>query len=169
MNARFTLKHAVLLALVAILIALNIMDVSSPAQAASPRGQTVSPTIVPAHYTGERTPETGIVSITCRNRNHFEYHNEDKTQCGDAVAVVIEQNDDSTAINQPSTPVIIDNDGVSIPSDGGSSNGGSTQHTNNGNHYGNDKPDNNAKDVKNQHNGENTAAEHHEEPKGKSK
>jgi hypothetical protein len=33
--------------------------------------------------------------------------------------------------------------------------------TNKGNHYGNDKPDNNSKDVKNPHNGENTYDEHH--------
>jgi hypothetical protein len=35
-------------------------------------------------------------------------------------------------------------------------------HTDNGNHYGNDKPDNNSHDVNNSHNGENTAADHHD-------
>lgn len=34
-------------------------------------------------------------------------------------------------------------------------------HTDNGNHYGNDRPDNNDRDVNNPHNGEDTAEEHH--------
>jgi hypothetical protein len=63
-------------------------------------------------------------------------------------------------------PVVVEDDEPIVIDDGGVDMGDDDTdvktHTDNGNHYGNDKPDNNSKDVKNKHNGEQTAADHHD-------
>ena len=69
----------------------------------------------------------------------------------------VTEDDDDTEITETEVVVVI---GDPKPEDETETE--TETHTDNGNHYGNDKPDNNSHDVNNSHNGENTAADHHD-------
>jgi hypothetical protein len=109
---------------------------------------------------------TGPVSITCIERDLWGYHNDDQATCGDGATKGAASNGTTsvTAID-PKTPIIIDEGGVVV--DNGDGVPAPKVKSNNGNHYGNNTPDYNAKDVKNKHDGENSAADHHDEVKVK--
>lgn len=156
-------KSLFTLMLVAVLLTLNIIEVSAPAHA-SPvmverSGQFVSPTVVPTTYGVRQAGEFPVMCFDPLLTNTVIL----SAGCGQGKAAVQE----TTADRQDKTTMkTTANDGGNgggkdNGNGGNGGNGGGTDHGNNGNHYGNDKPDNNDKDVKNKHNGEDTAEEHH--------
>jgi hypothetical protein len=76
------------------------------------------------------------------------------------VAMPVSESEGGEIVTDTTDVIIIDDGGKTLPNIVDDTT--VDTHTDNGNHYGNDKLDNNQKDVKNKHNGEQTAADHHD-------
>lgn len=85
----------------------------------------------------------------------------DGVPCGTSDKQQSTDNDTNTSVVTSTNVTTITQD-TPVSNDTPVVNNESDDSQDNGNHYGNDKPDNNNRDVKNPHNGENTKEEHHD-------